>query len=229
MQKLHFLAATAVIMGTTACPTIDPTDDFDTNFTDLNNDDVEEEEEEEDEESTSESGTDDAETTDAETTDAETTDAETTDAETTDAETTDDDACGGLGCDCTDSSTCDAPLECTNGTCQIPGSEEETETTDTDTGGDDVWDPAMCMAPSMVLMVGALEGNFCSSPCVASMDCPAGPAGTQAQCALTVEDGAPPSFCALICQPAMDACGPGSSCKDLMDPGNPGLGLCTYP
>ncbi len=157
-----------------------------------------------------------------------TTDATTDTTTDTSTDTTTGD-CSGLGCDCVDASTCDVGLDCVGGTCQLPGA-DTTDTTDTtDTGGADPWDPATCMDPSQVLMVGDLAGDFCSSPCAADADCPMAPAGTQAACALTVMAGDPPSFCALICQPAMDTCSPGSTCKDLMDPMNPGLGICTYP
>ncbi|MFV8750840.1 hypothetical protein ACNOYE_09855 [Nannocystaceae bacterium ST9] len=214
MQKLHFLAAMAVILGTTACPSIEDTLDDLSNLTDLGD--------EVDESTDGESSNDNADNNDNGTTDG-STDA-TTDATSTD---TTDGACGSFGCDCVDSSTCDVGLECTDGTCQLPGA--DTTDTTTDTGGSDPWDPAACAEPSQVLMVGDLAGNFCSSPCAADADCPVAPAGTQGACALTTMQGADPSFCALICQPAMDSCPAGSTCKDLMDPMNPGLGLCTYP
>lgn len=217
MQKLHFFAATAVLLGTTACPTIDPFDDLgtDTSFTTAD----------EADESSTDAGTE-AGTTDAETTTAGTTDATSTTDESTDG------GCGSFGCDCVDSSTCDPGLECNEGICGQPQADTTEDTTDsTDTGGGDPWDPAMCEAPSQALGVGDLEGNFCSAPCQGSMDmsCPAGPEGTFAQCALTTMGETEPTFCALICMVAQDTCSPGSSCKDLMDAMNPGLGLCTYP
>jgi hypothetical protein len=138
----------------------------------------------------------------------------------------DGDACGAFG-DACNGDTCCEGLSCgADGTCGLGGGDGDG---DGDPGGDP-YDPATCAAPSMVLMVGELPGNFCSAPCMNnSADCPAGPVGTQAACALTTMQGADPSFCALVCSPAMDACPAGSSCKDLMDPMNPGVGLCTYP
>ena len=78
--------------------------------------------------------------------------------------------------------------------------------------------------------MGMIEGSFCATPCMNdNADCPAGPGNTMALCILTTMMGADPSFCALVCQVAMDDCPAGASCKDLMDAGNPGLGVCTYP
>lgn len=98
-------------------------------------------------------------------------------------------------------------------------------------GGDaDPWNPDTCAMPNQVLMVGIVDGNFCSTPCMNDdADCPAGPMGTQGLCILTTMMGSDPSFCALICQTGMDTCPEGATCKDLKDPMNPGAGLCTYP
>ncbi|NJK32913.1 MAG: hypothetical protein HC927_11185 [Deltaproteobacteria bacterium] len=221
MKKLHFLAALAFLSSVTACKVEDPFDDgFDT-ILDTND--------EAEEDTTEDNGTEVGETAEDTTTDTMGETNPTTDA--TDDATEEDTDCqaGTFNCPC-NAGACDPGLECVDDVCQLGGNDTDTEDT-TDTDGADPWDPATCMMPSQVLMVGNLEGNFCAQPCMGAMDmsCPAGPMGTFAQCALTTMQGAEPSFCALICMTAQDSCPAGSTCKDLMDPMNPGLGLCTYP
>lgn len=136
---------------------------------------------------------------------------------------------GCFNCPCGPNGECDDGLICdeTN-TCTLDDSGSDTDTDmTTDTGGDDAWDPNNCQPPSQPLMVGEIEGAFCSAPCTDSVDCPAGPPGTNPQCALVTMEGGDPEFCALVCMPGMDACPAGSTCKDV--PNQPGVGLCTYP
>lgn len=85
------------------------------------------------------------------------------------------------------------------------------------------------MDPSIAVMVGELPGAFCSAPCMADADCPEVPDGATAGCFLIADGGMNPTNCAIACSLDMEVCPAGSSCKDLMDPNNPGLGLCTYP
>lgn len=122
-----------------------------------------------------------------------------------------------------------------SGTTTEPGTSSTTTepgSTGSTTGGveGDPWDPdpATCVKPADPLMVQDIEGAFCSAACMANADCPAGPAGTMSLCILSL-DGMNPTNCALVCQVAMDGCPAGSSCKDLMDAMNPGVGVCTYP
>ena len=215
MQKLHFLAAMAVILGTTACPTVDSLDDLGTSFTtiDTANDEVDT--------STDESGSSDS--------------GSTTDATTT-TDTTDG-GCGGFGCDCVDSSTCDVGLECNDGICGQPMSDTGTDTTTTDTGGLGDCDPGneYClgngcegsMGASLVIDVDmdmTPDVGFCQFPCMnndASM-CPTLD-GAQIQCvewnAMTMEQA-----CFAICQLANDTCGAGMECLDAGL--GMGFGLC---
>lgn len=141
--------------------------------------------------------------------------------------TTTDDGSGCFGCPCGDGGVCDEGLECADdNTCQLP----EMTTTGETTGnpGDDPWDPNVCQPPAQPLMVGGIDGAFCSAPCTGDVDCPAGPVGTTPACALTVEMGADPSFCALVCPFGMaEVCPAGATCKEV--PNQPGVGLCTYP
>ncbi len=202
-----FLALVLGSLCTTAC--FKPTDDDD----DIGLDETE---------ATGDSGTEDESTEDSASTESDTQD--------TDSDPTDETGCqpGTFDCMC-DAGTCEAGLECVDGVCQLGGGTETETGDDTDTGDGGDWDPATCEMPSQVLMVGDLPGNFCSSPCMSDADCPPGTAETQPACALTTMAGADPSFCALICQTSMDSCPTGSTCKDLMDPNNPGIGLCTFP
>jgi hypothetical protein len=137
-------------------------------------------------------------------------------------------ACSDFGEPCTmDSDCCDASLACgMDGTCGLPDP----------TGGDgdgapgaceSSWDPAMCTDGAIPIGVQGIEGGFCACTCASDADCPVADPGTQSGCVLS--DGMGGMFCALICDPANDACPAGSTCKDLMDPNNPGLGLCTFP
>jgi hypothetical protein len=218
MKKLHFLTALAFLSSMTACKIDDVLDDgFDTILDTVDTaDEVDETETNGMETETADSGSSSDSSSDSS--------DEPGSTEDTDC------APGTFGCPC-NAGACDMGLECVEDVCQLSSTDTDTDTDTTDTGGSDPWDPAMCMEPSAVLMVGDLPGNFCSAPCEGSMDpsCPAGPDGTFAQCALTTMAGAEPTFCALICMVAQDACPVGSTCKDLMDPMNPGIGLCTYP
>jgi hypothetical protein len=213
MRKLSSLitgvAAVTLSVGLLGCPTVDPGDPFES-LTTVSNDDT-----------TGDGDGDGDQTGDGDGDQTGDGDGDQTGDGDGDGE------CGSLGAACS-GDTCCAGLSCqANGSCGIGGGDGDGD----GDPGDDPWNPASCTPPSQVLMVGDLAGNFCSAPCMGAMDmsCPPGPAGTQAACALTTMAGADPSFCALVCQPANDGCPAGSSCKDLMDPMNPGLGLCTYP
>jgi hypothetical protein len=130
---------------------------------------------------------------------------------------------GTFGCPC-DNGMCDEGLSCDgDDMCGLGGDGDGDG--DGDTGGDDPWNPNMCMPPSQTLMVMGIEGAFCSAPCVSSADCPPGPAGTMPACALTMADPMVPEFCALLCAPGSTDCPAGSTCKEVQ----PGTGACTYP
>jgi hypothetical protein len=93
----------------------------------------------------------------------------------------------------------------------------------------DSWDPEFCAPPSALLTFGTLDGHFCAPPCMADPDCPTSAAGTHATCSLATREDEPPSYCALLCELDTYTCPAGSTCKDLMDPMHPGVGLCTFP
>jgi hypothetical protein len=134
---------------------------------------------------------------------------------------------GTFNCPCGPGDMCDDGLSCVDGTCTLGGGDGDGDG-DGDTGGDcNTYDPMMCAPPGALLMVGDIEGNFCSCPCATNADCPMGPQGTTGACALSTMGGEP-EFCALVCTPGgMDVCPAGSSCKDV--PNQMGVGLCTYP
>ena len=221
MRKLSSLIAGASLTltaGLLGCVEVDPTDPFDSLTTQANDDTTGD--------GDGDSGDGDGDTGDGDTGDG---DGDTGDGDG-DTGDGDGDACGQFGDACDATALCCDGLSCGgDGTCGLGGGDGDGDG-DGDPG-EDPWNPATCAAPSQVLMVGNLPGNFCAAPCANnSADCPPGPdMGTAGQCALTTMMGADPSFCALVCQVANDACPAGSSCKDLMDPMNPGLGLCTYP
>lgn len=214
MQKLHFLAATAVILGTTACPTIDPFDDLGTDsFTtiDTANDEIDT--------SGTESGTDGAETT-----------AGTTDATTTTGDTTDG-GCGGFGCDCVDSSTCDPGLECNGGVCGQPMVDTTDETTDTGGLGDCDPDNEYClpngcmsaMGQGLTLdtnMDGMADLGWCQFVCM-DMDASTCPLleGADVQCVPWNAEG--DQACFPTCDLANDTCPVGMVCFDAG-----GAGIC---
>jgi hypothetical protein len=97
---------------------------------------------------------------------------------------------------------------------------------DTGDGDADPYDPHTCTSPSQLLGYPGIRGAFCSAPCMVDDDCPPGPAGTDASCALA-DDGPNAELCVLICDPANDACPNASSCAVI--PENPDTGLCAYP
>jgi hypothetical protein len=97
---------------------------------------------------------------------------------------------------------------------------------DTGDGDADPYDPHTCSDPSQLLGYPGLRGAFCSPLCMMDDDCPPGPAGTEASCALA-DEGPNAELCVLICDPANDSCPNASSCEEL--PENPDTGLCTYP
>lgn len=238
MRTLSTYFGTAVIVASLiGCVSTDPndilttvtsaTDAFTDSVTDTNDSDTADTDTETGTDSdTDATDTDPATDTDTDTTDTDTTDTDTTDTDTTDTETTDDQT-GCFGCPCGDGGVCDEGLECADdNTCQLP----EMTSDDPTTGepGEDPWDPNTCAPPAQPLMVGGIDGAFCSNPCMADVDCPAGPVGTTPACALSVEMGADPSFCALVCPFGMaEVCPGGATCKEV--PGQPGVGLCTYP
>jgi hypothetical protein len=132
---------------------------------------------------------------------------------------------GSFGCPC-DNGMCDEGLSCDNEDMCGLGGDGDGDGDPTDTGEGDPWDPTMCMAPSMPIGIADVEGTFCAAPCVASADCPPGPAGTMPGCVLTTpESPMTPVFCALLCAPGSTDCPTGSTCKEVQ----PGTGACTYP
>jgi hypothetical protein len=134
---------------------------------------------------------------------------------------------GEFGCPC-NNGACAPGLECyPNDTCGLPQGGTTTTTTSTTGNGDDPWDPATCVMPSVEVSITDIEGSLCSAPCVTDADCPDGPVGTQPACALILDMDVDPSQCALICDPLNDTCSPGSSCKAV--PNQPDVGICTYP
>lgn len=176
-------------------------------------------------------GDGDGTTTTATVTDTDPTTDNTDTDQTTDPSTTDDTSCppGEFGCPC-DNGGCVVGLECIAGECGFPqgdGDGDPTTGDPTTGGGNDPWDPNNCGAPSMLVSITDIEGSLCSAPCASDIDCPAGPGGTNPACALVLEGAMDPNQCALLCDPLSDTCSPGATCKDV--PGQPGLGICTYP
>jgi hypothetical protein len=134
---------------------------------------------------------------------------------------------GQYGCPC-DNGACAAGLACVNGECELGGGDGDGDGDPTGDGDGDPWDPSTCVMPSIIAGVADIMGEFCSAPCVADLDCPPGPVGTDAACLLLLDPmDVDPSGCVLICDPVSDACPAGSSCKDVPD--QPGIGVCTYP
>jgi hypothetical protein len=155
-----------------------------------------------------------------------------------DAETDPDCPPGTFDCPC-DDGTCVEGLTCGgDGVCSLGGDPttttgdptgDPTDTGDptTTTGGTaEPYDPAGCEAPSEILHVEMLDGEFCAAPCIGDDECPEGPPGTTQACSIST-DGEAPNFCGLICDPTDSACPEGSSCKEI--PQQAGFGLCTYP
>jgi hypothetical protein len=139
-----------------------------------------------------------------------------------------DPACGGFGAACSDTMPCCDGSSCgADGTCGLGGDGDGDPSTGDGDPAPSPWNPATCEPPAVPIEVGGIAGAFCSMPCVDDIDCQAAPPGTQAACALLTMEGADPEFCALICSPTSDACPAGSSCKEV--PGQPRIGLCTYP
>ncbi|PRQ03434.1 hypothetical protein ENSA5_15950 [Enhygromyxa salina] len=151
---------------------------------------------------------------------------------------------GEFDCPC-DDGMCAAGLHCGNdGLCALgsgdgdgdPTTGGDTTTGSTDEGGTTgtpgaggPYDPEECEAPSKILSVQGVDGEFCATPCVAESedeDCPGGPSGTTASCAIA-SSGGDPDFCTLICMSGSEGCPEGSTCKDI--PNQPGFGLCTFP
>jgi hypothetical protein len=136
----------------------------------------------------------------------------------------DGDACelGAIGEPCDDACGCVEGLTCDGGECSLGGGDG-----DGDPGGECTsYDPTMCPPPGQPIMVGGIEGAFCTCACTTDADCLAGPPGTVGACALATPDMM--TFCGLICSVASDACPAGSTCKTAgqMDPD---VGLCTFP
>jgi hypothetical protein len=156
-----------------------------------------------------------------------------------DAETDPDCPAGTFDCPC-DDGACVEGLTCGgDGICSLGGDpttttgdpttttgDPTTETTTTGGGPAEPYDPASCEAPSEILHVELLDGEFCATPCIADDECPEGPPGTTQACSIST-DGEAPNFCGLICDPTDSACPEGSSCKEI--PQQAGFGLCTYP
>jgi hypothetical protein len=211
MQKLHFLAVAGLLLSTTACP-VDIDDPFDTLTTTLTaNDDVD---------TSTDAGTEDATTDATSTTDATT---EATTEESTEG------TCGGLGCACTDSTTCDAGLECVDGTCQLAGSDT---TTETDTGmmlgdcaDDDPWCPISAACTSGMFL-SAMDSPYawcwimCDATAMDTSTCPTPPDGAMLTCVPVGMEGG----CAALCTPGVTDCGQGADCIEVQ----PGTGICQY-
>jgi hypothetical protein len=139
-------------------------------------------------------------------------------------------AAGNLNDPCDANCPCAEGLTCDGGTCSLGGGDGDGDggDGDGDPGECNTYDPMMCAPPGQLVMVGNIEGNFCSCPCTTNQDCPMGPPGTNGGCALVLGMQMAPTNCGLICSVANDACPEGSTCKSAgqMDPD---LGLCTYP
>jgi hypothetical protein len=136
---------------------------------------------------------------------------------------------GEFNCAC-DNGTCGPGLECNGGLCTLPSGDGDGDGDPTTTtgGGADPWDPNMCVMPSIPVSITGITGDLCSAPCVADLDCPAGPVGSDPACLLVLDGMVDPDHCVLICVPGNNnTCFPGSTCKDV--PMQPGVGVCTYP
>jgi hypothetical protein len=130
---------------------------------------------------------------------------------------------GTFNCPC-DNGMCDEGLTCDEGVCSLGGGDGDG---DGDPGGECTsYDPMMCPPPGMGIMVGGIDGSFCTCACTTDADCLAGPPGTQGGCILQTPDMT--TYCGLLCSVEMDACPAGSTCKSAgqMDPD---IGLCTFP
>ena len=86
-----------------------------------------------------------------------------------------------------------------------------------------------CESDELKIQIQGIPGNLCSPECDASGSCPTDvPAGATAtpECALSASTGE--QYCALICDPTVEAsdtqCGENASCK----PGSASSGICTY-
>ena len=143
---------------------------------------------------------------------------------------------GSFDCPCFDDGTCDAGLECVDGVvCALDGSggsgmptTDGPPTTTASPSDPDLYDPEECEAPSKILDVEDIAGQFCSAPCVLEEDCPVSASGADPACTISTVGGEP-DHCALLCTPTPDGeqCPEGSTCKAI--PQQPNFGLCTYP
>ncbi len=127
---------------------------------------------------------------------------------------------GGVTCD----PPCAAGEQCIGGTCFDAGdssSGEPPPPTSSDYGPCD-----MCAAGEVPVMVGTIEGCFCSPGCDGQGSaCPDPNEGSaQAMCVLELMMGAGPTNCALICDLAANNCPPGATCEDAG-----GAGVCVHP
>ena len=153
------------------------------------------------------------------------------------ADTDPDCPAGSFDCPC-DNGMCAEGLTCgPDNLCALGGSETGNPTTtgetatsaSTGSGSANAYDPENCEAPSEILGVEQIEGEFCATPCTPETqedDCPGGPAGTNASCSISTVGGVP-NFCTLICVPDSESCPMGSTCKAI--PQQPNTGICTYP
>lgn len=85
-----------------------------------------------------------------------------------------------------------------------------------------------CTGGDSPVSLSNVPGSFCSPSCnnVAGT-CPAGPAGSDPECALTTGGSKVPDSCALICSVSGGhggTCPPGATCHAVS-----GTGICTYP
>ncbi|MFO7562249.1 MAG: hypothetical protein R6X02_06370 [Enhygromyxa sp.] len=209
------------------CPSIDPTDPFDS-LTTVANDDT--------------TGDGDGDQTGDGDGDDQTGDGDGDQTGDGDGDDTDTDGeCGNLGEACS-GETCCAGLSCQpDGTCGIGGGDGDGDDTDgTPMWGDGPYfgQPPACQPEEMPIGVQGIEGGFCAPSCMCTDAmctnadaCPPAPGGSTAQPQCALDDGMGGAFCALICmvEADPDQCPAGATCKDLMNAQFPGIGMCTYP
>jgi hypothetical protein len=125
------------------------------------------------------------------------------------------DSSGGVTCD----PPCEVGQECIAGEC-FGG---ESSTGEPPPTNSDYGPCNMCAPGESPVMIGMIDGCFCSPACD-GMSCPAPNEGTgQGMCVLELMMGAGPTQCALICATTED-CPAGAICEDAG-----GAGVCVHP
>ena len=111
--------------------------------------------------------------------------------------------------ECQTAADCDFGVMCVDCMCE-GGDSTGGNPTNSDYGPCD-----MCAPGEMPVGLQDIEGCFCSPGCDGEgAMCPAPNDGTaQAICALILMEGAPPSQCALACDPTMQMCPAGATCS----------------